>query len=82
MLWIRLFIFIVLIILIYRLIKNLAPNNITPQLDKESQDTMVQCTHCQIHLPEAMALRHQKNFFCTLEHANLWDNAHHKDKET
>lgn len=32
---------------------------------------MVQCAHCNVHLPEAEAVRHQGQYWCSLEHAQL-----------
>jgi uncharacterized protein len=35
---------------------------------KQSQQTMIRCSHCGIHLPQAEALAGDRGFFCSQEH--------------
>ena len=79
---IRLLIIAALIWLVWRVLRKTLlalPRKETPPPDQQNRQSqkMVRCDWCQVHTPEALALRQQEHRFCSEEHRQQWLEKHH-----
>lgn len=76
----RLLFLAVLVWLVWRILRQtlLSPTRkIPPASPPNSNQKMVRCEWCEVHTPEALALRQNKHHFCSEEHRQRWLEKHH-----
>ena len=67
----RLLIIAAIVWLVIRIFKNWQEKNLTAKKNTDKDSTiknMVQCSKCDVHLPEQEAIRSNNKFYCCEEH--------------
>lgn len=62
------FIVVILGYMIFKSIKRRMDQPESKQLTR-SNKKMLKCKHCNVHIPENEAIKHQNDVFCSIEHA-------------
>ncbi|HNP50182.1 MAG TPA: PP0621 family protein [Nitrosomonas nitrosa] len=63
-------VFIIVLLIIYWIFKNLQRPKGTPTKPNEIED-MVRCAHCGLHVPRSESIAANDNYFCSNEHRKL-----------
>jgi len=75
---VRLVVFILVMLVIWRMIKNYqAKKSVNKASPKAlAKEKMVMCEYCSVHLPQAEALEESNKWFCNQQHKALYLQQH------
>jgi uncharacterized protein len=71
----RLFLLIAIAVVIYLLLKSYRKNGSGPNVsgqDNPVAEDMVRCAHCGVHLPKGESILAGGNYFCGVEHRDVY----------